>query len=253
MTNEELAKHIYSGQNELVGELYLNNKGIIYKYAKAFYNRHSERCCACGVELEDLLHQAFFVLPEAVSAYIEQTENYKFTAYLKYPLLKCFNTLVGYRTKTGHKEPLNNYTSLNAPIADSEDDTCLIDTIPDEKAEFESNLIENINRSGLMAEVKKALKDYNGYFDIIFMKYVLNMTQRSIAAKLGCSESNIHQIIAKALRILRHPRSKYIAAYRNDIVGASYHMGGLSRYRKTNTSSVEWAVLKFEQEETENL
>lgn len=252
MTNEELAERIYSGQNELVGELYTQNRGIIYKYAKGYYNRHTERCNRCGIELDDLLNQSFFALPEAVTAYNENnTKGHTFLAFLKYPLLKSYNELTGYRTKTGTKEPLNNCTSLDAPVSstDEADDTCFGDLLADDAADFEDKLLTDITLSGVMDAVKKTLNN-DKYFDVIKRHYILNMTQTAIAKELGCNGSNVRQIIVKSLRILRKPENKLMAAYRDEIIGASYHLGGLGRFHRTNQSSVEWAVLKMEKAES---
>lgn len=244
MTNEELAKRIYSGQNELMGELYTQNRGIIFKYAKMYYNKHSERCTACGVETDDLLNQSFFALPSAVTAYNQSNEGYKFLTFIKYPLLKCYNELTGYRTKKGYEEPLNNCMSLDEPVPGN-DDICRGDTIPHKDADFEETILKNITLSGIVNAVKTALRDYDGYFDVICMRYIMNMPQHAIADKLGCNDSDIHQIIYKAMRILRHPGNKIVAAYRDEIIGASYHMGGLGRFKRTNQSSVEWSVIKM--------
>jgi len=245
MTNEELAKCIYSGQNELLGMLYNQNSKLIYKLARNFYRRYSERLGRCGVEFDDVLSECFFVLPEAVKAYCESDSGYRFVTFLKYPLMNCFKTLLGVRTKAEQKEPLNSAVSLDSPIGNDMEDLTLGDTVADEKAEFEDDTLYNITLSGVFGAVKEALKDKPLLYDVIHMKYAQGMTQTQISEKLGCSGNYVHTLIYQAMRKLRQPHAKIIQEYRDEIIGMSLHMGGLSHFKNTGTSSVEWAAEKL--------
>lgn len=82
MTNEELAKRIYSGQNELMDELYKQTYRFIYGFCKKSYMQNSGRFRACGIDFEDLTAEAYFALVQAVKAYNEKGCCGKLVTYL---------------------------------------------------------------------------------------------------------------------------------------------------------------------------
>lgn len=246
MTNEELAKMIYSGHDELINVLYNQNLRLIYKFAISYKNKYSERLNKCGVEIGDMVNESYFAIPYAVQAFCKSDTGYKFTAFLKFPVKKCFDKLVG----LGKKEPLDIAVSLETPNP-KDDSLTLGDSIEDDNAEFEERIANNM--LNVFESVKEALKDYPLYYDVVYMKYALNMTQLAISQKLGCNDSYIHAILYKAMRLLRHPKSKIIKQYREEILGAdiissSYQRGGLNRFNNTWESSVEWAVKNLSKE-----
>lgn len=245
MTNEDLAHLIYSGQNDLLNDLFLQNRKLICKISASYYRRNFERLKQCGIELDDLINESYFVLSECVKAFCESHQDYKFTTFLKYPLINCFNTIAGLRTKTAQKEPINTALRLEAPTGDLTEDITLGETIPDEKAEFENDILMRMTIGGVFGAVKNALQDYPLYYDVIHMKYVQGLTGVKIAEKLGVSHQYVNDIINKAMRILRHPKSKTIREYRDEIIGTSIRMSGLKQFEYTGNSSVEWAVKKL--------
>lgn len=62
MTNEELAIHIADGKTNLIGELYQQNRGLLYKHAYRFYVLHSDRCMSAGVTLDDMMNECYFAV-----------------------------------------------------------------------------------------------------------------------------------------------------------------------------------------------
>lgn len=70
------------------------------------------------------------------------------------------------------------------------------------------------------------------------------MTYKAIGARLSLSPERVRQLLGKALRILRNPKYRAIAEFREDIISASYHMGSFGRFKVTHTSSTEWAAIK---------
>lgn len=244
MSNEEMAVLISGGKNDLLSNLYVQNKALIYQYAYRFYNRHLERCRKCGIEIDDLCNEAFFALCEAVEAYCKDKE-YKFTSYLRYPLQNRFNVLIGYRTKTGLKEPLNNCMSLDKPIYNSDGEELeLKDIISDETASFEDDVLERFAYSGIFSAVKETLQDDFAY-DCIDMNYRQGISQKTIAEKYGLTGNYISFIIRNALgQLKKKPNTAFMRAC-HDVIDVSYRMHGVSRFNYTWTSSTEWAVLKL--------
>ena len=200
MTNEEMAIAIHKGQNLLLNDLFLKNRGIICECAKSFYNRNFERCMQCGVELSDMINEAYFVLPESVLAYAKSDKKYKFISFLKFPLINCFSSLVGLRTQSGRKEPLNLSRSLDAPISDTEDIT-LGDTVEDIKAaELYARIEESDYFNILYSEIKRLSEIEQR---IIIRHYLNNETLTSIAQSENVSINAIRDKKIKALRKLQ--------------------------------------------------
>lgn len=198
-----------------------------------------------GIEIDDLINESYFAMLDAVKAYNESRSEYKFNSFLSYPLKTRFNMLIGYRTKKRLNEPLNNCVSLDAPLSNDSEDITIGDTIIDDNAEFTESVLMRLTCKGVFGAVKETLKDNPKYFDVIYMKYAQNMTQGEIASKLNCSAANVHQIIYNAFRILRQRQNKSLSSYRDEIIGMSFSRGSFSRFANTLESSVEWAVIKL--------
>lgn len=247
MTNEELAKNIYySGKNELIEDLYNKNYGILYRYAKGFYNGHFKRLTKCGVEMDDMMNEGYFALLYAVKAYCESDTDYRFTAFLKYPLLNRFKMLAGLKTKAETNEPLNNALSLDAPISEEDSDTALADTIYDKSSNFEDELLYKIISDEVFKTVKSILSDCPELYNVIYMRFALNMPISKIAERLKITQSDVRSAEQRAFRILRGSKSKDIKEYFDALIGTSYRLGGFTRFKETHTSSVEWAVMKMD-------
>ena len=235
MTNEEMATAIYEGQNHLLKDLYLNNRGIIYKSAISFYNRNSDRCMRCGVEVSDMVNEAYFVLPAAVTAYNQSDKQYKFITFLKFPLINCFLSLTGLRTQTGRKEPLNLSTSLDAPVSEL-DDITLGDTVEDMTATERYEKVEKSDYFNILYAELERLSDEEK--KVIFLHYLKNQSVTNIAASENMTVNVIQSYRNKALRKLR--RSEQIRkAY---FLGVAFRNVGMEEFTRTHTSSTEWAV-----------
>lgn len=242
MTNEELAKRAYKGEKEAVTLLYNQVSRILAGAAKLFYKRNSERCISAGVEECDLINESFFAMLDAVTAFNKSRSGYKFNTFLNYPLKNRFNALIGYRTEKGYNEPLNSYKSLEMPISQDDDELTLSDTIPDDKADFEDELLTDLTHSGMFKAVKEMLKDYPEEFEILKMKYINGMTHTEIGAKLSCEPQNILNTLKYTISILRKSYRKFYAFSDDDVICMSYSRSGQSYFNNSWNSSVEWAV-----------
>mgnify|MGYP004509733835 CR=1 FL=1 len=248
MTNEELAKRIYSGQNELMGELYKQTYRFIYGFCKKAYGQSFERFQACGVELEDLTEEAFFALAEAVKAYNEKQGKYKLLTCLTYPLQKMCVVAAGCRTVTDRESPTFNHKSLDVPLKNAKDDDTitLMDTIIDDTANTEADTVEEMTLSEVFPTVKKLLENKPKRYNVLEMHYRDGISLSDIGKRYGYSRERIRQIKESALKQLRESKNKKLLSLRDEIIGGSYRSSGLGVFKRTNTSSVEWAVLKME-------
>ncbi len=100
--------------------------------------------------------------------------------------------------------------------------------------------------------VKDALKGENNgdmMYDILCDVFVAEKTLAEIGRKYSVNGERIRQIRVKALRNLRNPKHKKLHSYREYVIDRSIYHSGFTEFKHTNTSSVEWAVLKMEQKE----
>lgn len=248
MTNEELAIHIADGKTNLIGELYQQNRGLLYKHAYRFYVLHSDRCMSAGVTLDDMMNECYFAVYTAAKSYAKGKREYKFTSYLKYATLQYFQQMAGTRTERQRKEPLNYCKSLDAPI-EGTDGLTFADTVEDtDAAEKAEQLIDNLAYSEVFPEVKRILADNPRQYEIIYSMYHDNISQRDLARSYDLSDNAIRQQKEKALRELRKSsKSKYLHSLYEDIICSSYDKGGFNAFKNTHTSSVEWAVIKADE------
>lgn len=247
MTNEELAIRIAEGDRDLIGELYQRNKGLLYKHAHRFYVLHSDRCISAGVTLDDMMNECYFAVYTAARSYAKGKREFKFTSYLRYATLQYFQQMAGTRTERQRKEPLNSCKSLDTPI-EGTDGLTLADTVEDtDAAEKADALIDRLAYGEVFPEVKRVLADEPRQYEIIYAMYHDNMSQEEVARLQGVSREAIRQQKVKALRELRKPsKSKYLHSLYEDIIGSSYQRGGLTAFKNTHTSSVEWAVINID-------
>ena len=93
MTNEELAVQIQAGEREQLPELWEQVHRLLALMFRRLLSQSPDnhtRAVSAGITLEDLEQEGYFALLEAVDAY-DPTSGYKFTAYLKYPVMKRFS------------------------------------------------------------------------------------------------------------------------------------------------------------------
>ncbi len=245
MENEELAKLIYSGRHELTEQLYNQNKAYIYACAKRYYINRQERLIKCGAEFEDLISEGYFALLAAVEAYCKKETEYRFITFLKYPLLNRFNALAGYRSKADRYNPLNNSLSLDAPISEDDTETTLGELTEDKTADFENELVHQITSCKVFETVKNILKDYPGLYKIIYMRFSSGMKSNKIAEALHCKYEDVRKCEREAFKILRGTGKKELEEYFNTLISVTCRMGGISYFKSTHTSCVEWAVGKL--------
>ena len=237
MSNEELAILAKSGDITAIEQLYTNNSGIIFQHLRPYARMR-------GYEMDDLMQEAYFALLKAVHSYTEDS-GCKFVTYLSNMLKWYFLRLIKQDTNR------RDLCILDAPI-DEDGETTRADMLKDEAAEFEENAIYNADMKRVFGLVKDALKGENNgdmMYNVIQDVFVTGNTLAEIGRKYGVKGERIRQIRVKALRNLRHPRHKKLQAYREYVTDRSIRHGGLTEFKHTHTSSVEWALLKMEEKE----
>lgn len=205
MTNEELAVRYQQGEKDALNVLWEQTQKLIYKQCHKFYNQNVERCTAHGVVLDDLLQEGFFALIDAAKAYKIDGE-YKFTAYLSYPIKNHFNAMTGGTIK---KEPLNNSRSLNVQ-ATEDADTETGDLIPDPSGEIPFSEIEDLAfHNSLHKVLNDAVKSLEPEQErAIKSRFYEDKTFKQIAEIEHTNADKVRMLEQKGLSILRYGENR---------------------------------------------
>lgn len=248
LSNEELAVLVADGDKNAELELYKQNKGLLYKHAYSFYILNRDRCENAGATIDDMMNESFFAVLSAARYYAKSDRQYKFTTYLRYTVRNCYSELAGLRTHKQQHEPLNSCRSLDEPLNEEEKKLTLADALEDKSESLRAEqLIDSLALADVLPEVERLLKDNPEQYEVIKAVYFDNVSQSELSRIKGVSKESIHQRKVRALRALQKHPGKLKDIY-EDVIGMSYNMGKLSTFKRTRTSSVEWAVLKADEQ-----
>lgn len=237
MDNETLVSHIQQGDTYLLGALYQKNKRLVYQTCMRYVRGYHT--------IDDMAQEAYFPFLRAVYAYRKDT-GYRFSTYL------C-NAISWYFIRQNKQRPPDREVCLlDAPVsADQPDGAHMVDMLADENAVQEGDILDAVAYGAVMPMVKQIFDTYSRpgeppqpYYAVLEYHFCYGMTYKAIGERLNLSIERVRQLLGRALRILRNPKYRAIAEYREDIIGASYHMGSFGRFKETHTSSTEWAAIK---------
>lgn len=206
MTNEDLARLIQEGNEELHPVLWKKVYPLLYSKAGSFYNAHRATCDRCGVELSDLRQECYAVYLEAVRAY-KPGSGIMFVTFLNYPFQNACNSLLGLRTERQRNEPLNRCKSLDEPLEGSDGDAfTLHELVRDETSTDFVEHLESIEEAALVRQAVEELPDQ--LRAVIKLYYFEGKTNQQIGDAMGESADHIRRLKEKALYELR--RSKLL-------------------------------------------
>ena len=203
MTTEELALAIKEEQRtELVLDLWEKVERYLYKMCSDAYRRRERAFAQCGVEVEDLKQESYFVFLQALHGYKPEAPE-PFLAYLKYPFRNMVNKLRGRRNGAENKRPLDNALSLNAPVLRDGDEEGgeLLEFVPD--AELVPHAEQSVRRERNRAVNAAVLRLDDPYKEIIERNYFKGESASEIAGALGLDLSDCVNARKRALVTLR--------------------------------------------------
>lgn len=243
MSNEELAKKIKAGENELIPTLWEQVEKFIKLMANKFYTAYMNRCISVGVELNDLYQLGYFAMLNAIKAFDDSVE-YKFTTYLSTHLKNIFFKAAEMRSTGWQNKP--DSISLDAAIYENKDgDTVsMLDTIPDPIAETDfDNIIESDYQKSLHNDLIAAMADLpNEQKQLIDCLYFRNLTNKEAGQVIG--RQFINRVHTAALKnMARHER---LQVYKADIIERYGRGYGLRKWKETGMSPQERVVLELE-------
>lgn len=249
LNNEELAVRIQAGENGLISPLWEQMRGLVLLHMSKLFNGNKERADRAGVEFEDLEHEGYFALLDAVNAF-DESRGYKLSAYLQYPCRNRFNAAVGMRTRRQAMEPLNNADSLNRPISGEDNDAQLQDIVadPDSSTPFEE-ATERIWREQLRAALDECLARLpKNQEEVIRGRFYHGLTLKEIAAAGGFTFQWSKSLEQQALRDLRrYENRRRLLGFREDIISTHAYSGGLANLLNGRGSATERTVELLEE------
>lgn len=240
MTNEELANRIKNGETELTVDLWENIKKYIYLRAnKHFSNTKGQD----GNEIEDFIQCGFLAMIEAIK-YFDIESGFTFISFLN----KCLKTefAIAGNYRTSRIEPLNFSTSLDAPTNEKDDDLTLLDTIEDERNDFEKTE-DTIWNNQLHEVLEKALNELETEEkEIIKLRYYKAKTGEETAKLLNNEKIEVYLKEKKALNKLR--RNKYKTGLDQFLeINTNFFLHtGIKGFTDNHTSDVEKIVFNRE-------
>ena len=179
-----IARAVQGGTADIV-ELWLACRSYVWQQAARWYRAFEGRR---GVELDDLEQAGYEALVRAVAVW--KPELGGFLTALTFCLRSAFAATYGMQTTRAEKDPINNAASLDAPLAGTDEDCTLGDTVLDEESERAFDIAERVERC---QAVRRAV-------------LCLPPEQReALIAEFWRSERPDPKARSKALRALRHP------------------------------------------------
>ncbi|MBR3561919.1 MAG: sigma-70 family RNA polymerase sigma factor [Oscillospiraceae bacterium] len=242
MTNEELALKVKSGDSNALSQLWEQNSGLAYIFARRRYNQLVTNGNTRGVELEDLKQAAFLALVRAVEYYDpEKGEGGAFNTVWDFYVKSEFGALLG--TRTSKRDPLNNCTSLDTPLSDDADAETLEAIIPDPTDEFEE-ADARMWLEQLHDAIEKVLTGLNyKQNQAIRLHFYDGLNQTEAAARMETTRDSYRALFGGALRKLRRPENWKKLSDFIDLRTNFYRTGSAER----QTSPVEENVILREE------
>lgn len=279
MTNEELARLIKQGNNDLMLELYEQNRRFIFALIKHI-----------GIQpdnYDDAMQDAYFGLHTAVQGY-DESKGYKFLTYAKYhiqvsiqrgqnnalhvpeqvrdtarkimliqnQLTQKFNrspavaelavyTGIDIKTITDILNAVKPVKSIYEPLNDDTDTLTIADSIADKSVTFENDIAAADEACYIRTVTENTLTGAEKEAVILF--YFKGMTYTKIAELKQITAAEARNFIANGLRKLRKPKilKQLIESY-IDSCTPFYRYRGLDKFKTTWTSSTEQAVIERE-------
>lgn len=179
-----IALEVQTGEADIL-ELWLACRRYVWQQAARWYKGFEGRR---GVELDDLEQAGYEALARAVTVW--KPEAGGFLTALTFCLKTAFSTAYGVRTERDKRDPLNDAASLDAPLAGTDEDCTLGDTVLDEKSERAFETTERVERCQAVRRAVLRLPPEQ---------------REALIAEFWRGERPDPKARSKALRALRHP------------------------------------------------
>ncbi len=280
MTNEELVALIRQGDNQYCEQLYNQNRGLIYKYAKKF---------SAYAELDDLMQEGYIALMNAIKGF-DIACGYKFTTYLTKALMRHLSRYCAMCKSTVHIPPnllsqilelqrvryeyIKKYEqepskhdymvlldltktqldhllkamqamdvlSLNKPL-DDEGESDFIELLAD-GTNIENEICDKLEAKYIHETIIECVDELPpAQGDVIRKKYFERMARKQIAEINNYTDSFMREAERKAKNSLMRNR-KIRALYNSCYESRSAYHYSVERFKNTNMSATEHVAQK---------
>ena len=278
MSNEELVERIKQGENSLMSDLYMNCRRFIIAIIKHIGIEQAEDCEDAMQDAYFGLYEAVKGFDESKGYKFLTYAKYHIQTAIQRGKLK-FSDLPEYvysqrrqilRKRSELMQSLRRYPTqaelalkmnmdvktvnyiLNVakPIksiyesVEGTDELIVSDTIPDNRIDFENEIVTADERACVRAVVEELPEAEK---EVIKLSYFEGLPYSVIAQQIDKSVERVRQLKQRGLRQLRHPRiSKRLLDEDIDRRTLFYSHRGVSTFNTTWTSSTEQTVLQRE-------
>lgn len=278
MSNEELVERIKQGENSLMSDLYMNCRRFIIAIIKHIGIEQAEDCEDAMQDAYFGLYEAVKGFDESKGYKFLTYAKYHIQTAIQRGKLK-FSDLPEYvysqrrqilRKRSELMQSLGRYPTqaelalkmnmdvktvnyiLNVakPIksiyesVEGTDELIVSDTIPDNRIDFENEIVTADERACVRAVVEELPEAEK---EVIKLSYFEGLPYSVIAQQIDKSVERVRQLKQRGLRQLRHPRiSKRLLDEDIDRRTLFYSHRGVSTFNTTWTSSTEQTVLQRE-------
>ena len=212
--------------SSLTEELFLKYRGLIY--------RACTRYKISGFETDDIMQEAYFPFLMALKDYKTDNKGYSFKTFLYNRLNWYFMRLASsVNSKSKALYILDEYI-------DDEQSTARIETVEDEDARFDDDVIKSVTLDEIMRCINALPKDERLF---VTEHYAKGKSFSLVARENGTSYERVRTVSARGLRKLRFDRR--ISRLYDDLASDSHRMysGSLKRFKENFTSSTEAVAL----------
>lgn len=242
MSNEELVAAIRAGEDRM-GELWEQVCGLV-KWKANHVMTAMEGFPGCGVEFDDLYQSGYPAMVAAVESYDPAAGA--FSTWFMFYLKNAFAETVGYRTKKGRLDPLNNALSMDKPLTDEADSSTFGEFIPDLKA---AATLEAVEDREYQRQLRDALELALGAVPeecsaVLRLRYYQDMPTNDCGEVLGVDAEKVRRLEDKGIQILRRPKNA--ACLRSFVDFNFYCHTGMTAFTHTGMSVQERYLVEQE-------
>lgn len=231
MTNEEMTIRIQAGEGELLGPLWEQNRGLLYRLARRYEGIGRRN----GLDYDDLMQCAFLALSRAVEGF-QEAKGYKLTAYLPHSMRLVLREY----TNIDGREECPIMDSLNRPIDQEGGESAeLGDLVPDPAA---AQAFEDAEERAYIRQLHDDLEGCLDQIDPEPAQVIRGKYWDGVALTPPQKKAE-----AKGMRQLRRPTVRCrLNQYREEILSHHWFHGNFSSFVHAQASSVELAAEKLE-------
>ena len=218
----------------LMEALWLTVERLILFWVNRYYPKAGTRL----YDADDLIQAGFLAVCDAVQTY-DPAQGMEFTSYLRFAVSTHFRAVMG--TRGAKQRPEVSAMSLDELISAEDGDGSRLELLPDPTAELAyTRAVEDIAAAQDVAQLMPIIDRLpDDQRRALMLTGYKGITCGEAAEAVGCSPARLQTLRNRAKRAVRYSKpGRRIARER-----LIYRHVTLAEWKRTGTSSVEWAVM----------